>query len=840
MSALAAAGAAVLTGPGGEDRAWGQWLAGRIDPGWRPGEWDPRAWLFTGDPANPRTGVWPCRVVACVSDVNGPSSWCTPCLRDLAASGQDRGEFAATHVPPRRRLAPGAAGALCVVSRGGTGCCRPAISHHGLCQSHYPSWRYQELREGGPAVPLARWAASVAVPYEGPLDCLVPGCGGRPVNDHSLCRLHWSQWTKGNRPKPERERERVPAGQRARGQVPFLGARRFSLAALEPLARLEVLYGLQHRDELGHILRPKAVRAVIRAAEGVASVRGRERELAGGESPESNVAALARQLCWSAGLGFDEFRGVAPIDKDVLDLRAVGLRPAGRPRHGGTADLTRISQPWLRELFRRWVEAGYPHSYDFGWQLRAVTIASRALASRPGGGDDPAALRLADMNAVADGFRGASRLDGAPYSAKHRGMLLGRFAGLLDFGRLAGLLDGLAGSFARHRGHVIAREEASEDEIGKAIPEAVIAQLDEHLDVLGEGFPCYAEWPAADVRAMLRCVYVVLRDTGRRPHEVASLPRDCLEAIDGETSLIWHNKKGRRNGRRLPVTAGTALEIRAWQERRAAVPAPPRGGAFLFPAITAAAAEPHMDPSNIWLALRGWVAALPGLHCGAAGEDGALVPFDRSKIFPYAFRHTYAQRHADAGTPVDVLKELMDHASVVTTMGYFQVSLKRKQAAVRALSAHAVDRHGRPAPFRSPLAYQISSVAVPYGGCTEPRNVKAGGAACPIRFQCAGCGFYRPDPSYLPAIEQHISELKADREAAGAMDAAGYVITNLTDQVTAYAEVAATMRKTLASLPAAERAAIEDAAAVMRKARAAAARTPVPPAGSSGGQAGTP
>ena len=33
--------------------------------------------------------------------------------------------------------------------------------------------------------------------------------------------------------------------------------------------------------------------------------------------------------------------------------------------------------------------------------------------------------------------------------------------------------------------------------------------------------------------------------------------------------------------------------------------------------------------------------------------------------------HTYAQRLADAGVAVDVLKELMDHNSIDTTMGYY-------------------------------------------------------------------------------------------------------------------------------------------------------------------------
>ncbi len=102
----------------------------------------------------------------------------------------------------------------------------------------------------------------------------------------------------------------------------------------------------------------------------------------------------------------------------------------------------------------------------------------------------------------------------------------------------------------------------------------------------------------------------------------------------------------------------------------------------------------------------------------------------------------------------------MDHVSVTTTMGYYQVSLKRKQQAIRSVGPLATDAAGNPAPFASPTAYQRASVAVPFGNCTEPSNVKAGGGAWPIRFQCAGCGFYRPDPSYLPALELHVAGLR--------------------------------------------------------------------------------
>ena len=50
--------------------------------------------------------------------------------------------------------------------------------------------------------------------------------------------------------------------------------------------------------------------------------------------------------------------------------------------------------------------------------------------------------------------------------------------------------------------------------------------------------------------------------------------------------------------------------------------------------------------------------------------DDTPVPFELSLITPYALRHSYAQGHADTEVPVDVPKELMDHVSMTTTMGY--------------------------------------------------------------------------------------------------------------------------------------------------------------------------
>lgn len=806
-----------------EDGEWNQWLEGQIDPRWRPGEWSRRSWMFTGDPENPRTSVERCVVAACTNTVQ--SGMCHSCRRILTATGQDRAEFLLSHVPDRRTVTAAHGGErreACLVERDGVRCGRLATKRD-VCRAHYRAWHHARSRSGDSCPPLAQWLITVAEPLPRLADCLVAGCGTPRDGGHGLCVFHRGRWS------AVPSEARGPADEWATSQLPYLGMDRFSLVQLAPLVRLEVLLGLQDRDRLGLPVSPYKMQRVLDKLIGCPTLVGRHDQMAE-VFRASKPSAIARQLCWSVQLAFEEFSGVRASDKNVLDVRAIraGRLSAARLRTQlGVKDLTLIRQFWLRDLLREWVIATRPGSKEFGRVWRPVLMASRTLMLRPGGGHDPAALSYADMTAITQTFKTCVKADGTPYTSQTRRIDQGAFCGLLDFGRAAGLLDTMPGSFAKVSAHRIPADERNEDEVGKAVPEHVISQLDQHVAALGAGI-AHGSMSTEDVAAMCRTLYVILRDTGRRPGEVAALPIDCLETVDGEISLIWDNRKRRRHRRRLPITSDTAHAIQSWQQHRRALPTPDRSSRYLFPAISNASTYPHMNPGFPAIVIRSWVDGLAELHDEGVDAAGDPLPFDRAKAHPYAFRHAYAQRHADAGTPVDVLKELMDHTAVQVTMGYFQVSLKRKRAAVKTLAAHVIDRSGRPAPFGSSLAYERSSVAVPFGGCVEPSNVKAGGKACPIRFQCAGCAFYRPDPSYLPAIEQQINDLKVDRETAEAMDAAQYVIGNLSDQVAAYTDVAATMRRRLAELPAAERAEIEEASTVMRRARATAAHTLLP------------
>jgi hypothetical protein len=223
---------------------------------------------------------------------------------------------------------------------------------------------------------------------------------------------------------------------------------------------------------------------------------------------------------------------------------------------------------------------------------------------------------------------------------------------------------------------------------------------------------------------------------------------------------------------------------------------------------------------------RRWVDTLGPLR----GRHG--IEFDTSRIVPYAYRHTYAQRHADAGVAIDVLAELLDHRNLNVTRTYYRVGEDRRRAAVDTVTAMSFDRHGNRI-WREAAAlldseharYAIGEVAVPYGRCTEPSNVQAGGGACPIRFRCAGCDHFRTDVSYLPDLTGYLDDLLRTRERlAAAIDGvdewARCDATPSQQEITRVRRLINRINGDLDQASDTERAAIHDAITVMRRHRA--------------------
>jgi len=178
----------------------------------------------------------------------------------------------------------------------------------------------------------------------------------------------------------------------------------------------------------------------------------------------------------------------------------------------------------------------------------------------------------------------------------------------------------------------------------------------------------------------------------------------------------------------------------------------------------------HAGEGRLGTAVRDWVHSLPSLVC-PGGED-----FSRERVFPYAFRHSFAQRHADNGTALDVLCTMMGHGSMDTTRGYYKVNKTRMRKAVARVSEMQLTHRGTRvrADFGELVdaeldRYQVGQVSVPFGICKEPSNFKAHGQSCPYTFRCFGCDFFRSDPSYLPDLRSHLQRLLADHERLNAM-----------------------------------------------------------------------
>jgi hypothetical protein len=364
---------------------------------------------------------------------------------------------------------------------------------------------------------------------------------------------------------------------------------------------------------------------------------------------------------------------------------------------------------------------------------------------------------------------------------------------------------------------VVAQLDANEGLLA-AVPGAAGAARVPTLGVLGEH---------AGEMAVL--IYRLLKGTGRRVGEVASLRLNCLDVDEhGKDVLAYDNHKAARMGRRLPLADSELVAAIRTQQAwvRAGFPSTPPDRLWLLPRPHKNVdGTHHVDTGLINAWMRAWVARIARLDAGPLNENGEPVPFDRDAIHPHAFRHTYAQTMADSGVAPSVLRDLMDHRSLSTTLGYYRVGETRKRAAMEVLARHTIDNRGvtRPAVGEpsavTQLREHLSWVAVPMGKCSEPTNVRAGGQACPIRYQCGGCPHFESDPSYLPELRAYSDDLRKQREAMLAAGAADWAVAHVARQLDIVAGHIRTHETLLERLAADERAVIADASATLRKAR---------------------
>jgi len=787
-----------------------------------PDEWDPNRLLLIPKPGGLLVRQWPCAVPACPGAGEGAHRLCPSHGSQFARSGADCVEDWIAVDGPGPRLRRRISDERCDIGDElDGGCPRPAWGPLGLCVSHGQAWTKQQARGLSFEAFLAQ-----ARPLPSFGDCTAGCCyriAAHGLGGVGLCETHYRMWIAGGSPRGAalehwRQRVRQPSS-----------AQVVSLRGLPELVRLEVLYSVQCR-----------LADQVRTVPGqVSGFVDRLRTLQLGSVLEFDPALLdptghrdqgrfARYAHDRVELAYRDPE--AELAKDCWDLRVLGRR--------GQLDFSLIRQNWLRQATKRWASATMGRVKDnptLQSRVRAVAVLSQVLASGPGGGQDPRSLGRDDVDRFLLRLRSQrSPTTGERLSVNSAFHIAKACALVVREATEMGFLPELNPTFSFRRGD--AHWPIVEEEQGRALPAHVIAQLDAHLDLLA-GIPGSSQGPhhrsvgvlgdRAGTVAVL--AYRLLKGTGRRLGEVASLHLDCLDVDENAKAvLVYDNHKAGRMRRRLPLADTDLVQAIRDQQRWVAqrFPQTPRDGLWLFPRANKngdGSAHIGTGQLNIWI--RAWVDAIPRIDAGPFDDNGEPIPFRRAAITPHSFRHTYAQTLADEGVPAPVLRDLMDHQQIDTTMGYYRVAETKKREAMELLARHTVDNRGTLRPALGPasragqLREQLSWVAVPMGKCSEPTNVRAGGQGCPIRYQCAGCPHFESDPSYLPELRAYADQLRREREASLAMRASPWVTDNIARQLGVISEHVRTHEHHLEELPADQRALIEEASATLRKTR---------------------
>jgi len=769
-------------------------LAGLLEAGFlTEAGWDPAARVLSLPAAHPLLGRTLCRIGECTTTVHGGTGGvCWHCFTRLRRDGLSLDQIAGSLELPPLPVRP----AGCAVP----GCQRMSPAPRStLCEPHRRRFRRK------PGASLEQFLADPRLRPLPPLgSCLVAACSRKAESEHGYCPTHYVRWRTAVTADPDTDQRHWQLTESAVAQ-----GGQVSLRGLPPVVVLEVLFGLQQRVRGGAKIPDVLLRAVCdtlrrQQARQIASCPA---ELVPGKPARALLAAIVRHVRRALTDPGRERAG------EVWDLALFG--------HPGRLSFTGISQPWLAQAAKVWAGEELPRHRGGGvsnvrTKVNALARLSESLRGRDDHGQRPERLGRPDIEAFLN--RLAYLESTGTISRYHRNTICrGTRAALsgiraLGLTRPTGVAAGLPGDFALGRDDIPA--EAQRGEPGRDLPAQIMTVLCANLDTLRP----------AEVRTATQ----IGIDTGRRPEDILNLRLDCLHRDkDGGPVLVYDNAKANRLARRLPINEATAAVITTQQARvRERFPDTPAGELRLLP-------SPRRNPDGrkpITIAMLGdrhreWADGL-----GLFGRDG--TEFDTSRIVPYAYRHTYAQRHADAGVPIDVLAELLDHRNLNVTRGYYRVGEDRRRAAVDTVTAMSFDRHGNRI-WRQAQAlldseharYAVGEVAVPYGRCAEPSNVQAGGGACPVRFRCAGCDHFRTDVSYLPDLTVYLDDLLRTRERlAAAIDGIDeWARTDATpsqQEITRIRRLIGRINGDLDQASDTERAVIDEAVTVMRRHRA--------------------
>lgn len=794
-------------------------VPGRADPSLLLGlGYFPHLEALIPPPGGPVFQLRVCRVETC--DAAGPTSgrnegMCRSCWMWFNRSGASVERFVDR---PRGTTRIEYQNRLCSICR--TASHQRAVDAYGLCHQHLRDFR---SRLPGDGLTLGTYPALEDVsPLPTIAECAVPSCAN-PVSGPSdeLCRGHKRAW----------ERH---CWERATDGADVVAMRRWAALAYRPRSRWldlsglvpsfldELLTGLVATAELGGRISFAEIRSLVYIA-----IRHRVGHLSdwtavGARATTGYRAANSLSVVYRRATSSPESERAL----DVWDLRIWGM-PKGLVRFGA------ISQPWLKELAKAFAFADVPTRARTGIgastirYVGGIAALSASLARRPDGGHVPEALGRADIERFLDDA--LAKENTGEWSAESRQYTLTRARFVLSWASETGYLEPASCGFEMDPTFSIRAADVPpstrykrgrpEEDPGKAYTTSQMAVFVEQL-------PLVEELASAKARVGMELLIV----TGRRPIEICHLRADCLrydvtEREDGEQvrhpQLHYYASKIRRWHSIYIDDATADLVLGLIADARRAFPGVADSELCLFPRRDSSryGSEPVGSGwlSRIFAIWRG----APVIAASLRGREGDARLYD--------FRHSFAQRHADAGVPIDVLQQLMGHGTSDSTRHYYEVSRDRRRQAVGVMRHFRFDRNGVlvDAGQRELLdnEYQragLAGVAVPLGECSHPSMLRPGDQRCPVRYRCMGCPAFSSSVDRLPELRSYLDELLRSRESILASDLAEWAKQDalpMQGEIDQVERLVARAEELLAKLPADQKVEVDDAVAVYRAMR---------------------
>ena len=759
-----------------------------------------------------------CAVEACDRVAWGQANqeMCPGCARAWVRSGRSERELFLRQPP--RRVRWHHVTTPCAVERNGRRCERPVRYSGRFCEVH------------AKAVKAAAADLDAVLESLEPLDgwgvCRVASCRrsvGSPKS--GLCNTHHGRWL-----HLRKHHSPVLFETWCRTERPVGDTRCVFLTGVAPLVARQILFGIYNRSRRGSHTRLEKLQQVV---DFLRQFEPTDLKLLDSIEVPPKWPKACRALLNGIMLTSRY------CDRTPEQFKDADLWPGYVFGRGSKLDFRGVSQAWLRDITRAWCWDNLNRFNDFGSFIKTVNeieyLSEYLRTSAPAGGEDTSMLDRSVLCGFANYLAGLVREGSHRSRSKRPGpgerwtrnmqyTCLLAVHRILKYGRETDRMTAFAGSFMITDDMLVAQKPSVDrDGPGDALPITVLRQLFS-VDYLRR-----LRSMNEDLPRLLR----IAAETGRRPGEVLSLCFTCLDldSSGGPYLLYTESKVTGGQQRRLPVLDIVAATVHEQQAQvRQRFPDTPSSELRLFPRPTMNPRGVHpFSSATFGKNLRTWIDGLPCLDSERFAEDGAAVPFDRAGVTAYSFRHTYAyaQRHADAGTPPDVLRDLMGHEKIETTMGYYRIPQKRRREAAEIVGNLIVDGEtlviGHMGAAHR-LADQRSTIAVPFGKCSNPHNVAAEGYGCPIRHRCFGCASFASDPSYLPEMRRRLLDLKAARARAdafeGAADWAKRDARPSDDEIKALQSHIRAEEQKLAHASPEQRALIDNASAVLRKARA--------------------